>query len=124
MDNPFVAGDAVHHLVVDAGADARWEAVVTHETWGSAHLPDAALRMGIEVPCGLAWLHQLHDFAQDGGDDRAGFRHDFQLTGRFDFHATSLLDAGAGGCDSGALCGGKEVSEQIHRVSAFLVSGR
>ena len=79
MDNPFVAGDAVHHLVVDAGADARWEAVVTHETWGCAHLSDASLSMGIKVTCGLSRLHQLHDFAQNGGDDGTGFRHDFQL---------------------------------------------
>ena len=98
--------------------------MITHETWGCAHFSDAAFRMGIEVPCGLPRLHQLHDFAQHGGDDGTRFRHDFEFTGGFDFHATSLLDAWAGGGDSGRLCGGQEVSEQIHRVSAFLVSGR
>jgi hypothetical protein len=35
-----------------------------------------------------------------------------------------LLYARAGCGDSGPLCGGQEVGEQIHRVSAFLVSGR
>ena len=81
MDDPFVAWDAMHHLVVDAGADACWEAVVPHKAWGCSHFPDASLSMGIKVTCGLARLHQLHDFAQDGGDDGTGFRHDFQLAG-------------------------------------------
>ena len=79
MDHTLVAGDAVHHLVVDAGADAGWEAVVTHKAWRCAHLPDASLRMGIKVTCGLAGLHQLHNFAQNGGDNGTGFRHDLQL---------------------------------------------
>lgn len=79
MDHTLVAGDAVHHLVVDAGADAGWEAVVTHKAWGCAHLSDASLRMGIKVTCGLAGLYQFHNFAQNGGDDGTGFRHDLQL---------------------------------------------
>lgn len=79
MDDPFVAGDAMHHLVVDAGADACREAVVTHETGGCTHFPDAALGMGVEIASGLARFNQLHDLAQNGGDDRTGFRHDFQL---------------------------------------------
>ena len=97
LDHPLAAGDAVHHLVVDRGADAGREAVVALETGGGAHLADALLGVGVEVAGGHAGGRQIHDFPQHGGHDAAGLAHGGDLPGALHLHATAgLLNAGAG----------------------------
>ena len=54
LDHPLAAGDAVHHLVVDRGADAGWEAVVALKAGSGSHFADALFGMGVEIAGGHA----------------------------------------------------------------------
>ena len=80
-DHTLRTGDAMHHFVVDAGADARRKTVIALETWGRPHFADALFRIGINISRCLAGLHHSHHLPQHGGDDVAGLAHDLHFTG-------------------------------------------
>ena len=105
MNHPLGIGNAMHHFVVDAGADACGKAVVTLETWGSTHLSDPFFGKRIKVAGCLSRLNHGHHFPQHRGDDATGLAHDFDLTGRFDFHSPTLLNPGSSGCCARSLSG-------------------
>ena len=126
-DHPFVAGDAMHHLVVDRGADARREAVVALEARRGPQLTDATLGMGIEIAGGQAWCGQVLHLPQHRGDDATGTAHDLDFSRRLDLNAAARFLNARAGLDNGTrrrrcaragcsccLGAGEQISEQIH----------
>ena len=135
LDHPLATGNAMHHLVVDRGADAGRKAVVALETGGGAHLADALFGMGIQVAGGEAGGCQFDDFPEHRGHDPAGLAHGLDLTGALDLHASSaFLDpraslhqgpgsavlthppaAGLAAARAGGA--GKQVGKEVHRTA-------
>ena len=96
LDHPLIAGDAMHHLVIDRSADTGREAVVALETGHRPELPDAALGVAIQIAGAHPRRRQLLDLPQHSGHDATGAAHDLQLAGRLDLHAaTPLLNSGS-----------------------------
>ncbi len=118
------------HLVVDRGANAGGKAVVALEAGRRTHLANALLRVGVQIPCGHARLGQLHDLPQDRGHDPAGLAHRLDLTRALDLDtAATFLNPGAGlghrrlgHLTLFFLGGGQQISKEVHRASAGLLS--
>ena len=111
----------MHHFVVDAGADAGRETVITLETGGRPHLSNTFFGISIDIPCGLTGLHHPHHFPKHSGDNVAGLAHDLHLARRLDLNTATLLNPRARCCHLplGGLGGCQKISKEIHGSAQY-----